>query len=82
LTSNKTNRQQSDKRILAIAAKIRKLRIEKGYTNYEHFAIDNDLPTVHYWRIESGKTNPTIQSLLKILDIHKLTLKDFFSDIE
>lgn len=69
-------------RIREIAEKIRKLRIQKGYSNYEHFAIDHDLPTVQYWRIESAKTNPTIQSILKILDIHGITLKEFFSDIE
>lgn len=76
------NKIQSDSRIRAIAEKIRKLRIQKGYSNYEHFAIDHDLPTVQYWRIESAKTNPTIQSILKILDIHGMTLKEFFSDIE
>lgn len=82
MAKSKVNKVQSDRRIVAMAAKIKKLRIDKGYSNYEHFAIDHDLPTVQYWRIESAKTNPTMQSILKILDIHKVSLKDFFEDIE
>ena len=62
-----------------ISKKIKKLRKDKGYTSYESFVFDYDLPRMQYWRIESGKTNLTIKSLLKILKIHKLTLKEFFS---
>lgn len=71
----------SDKRQLAIAQKIKQLRLEKGYTSYEQFAWDNEINRVQYWRIEKG-SNITIASLLKVLDIHKVSLKDFFSDIE
>ena len=53
-----------------IASKLKKLRIEKGFTSYENFAYQNDLPRVQYWRMEKG-TNFTIKNLLKILDIHK-----------
>jgi hypothetical protein len=70
-----------DKRILKIADKLRKMRIEKGYTSYDSFAWDNDLSRIHYWRIEKG-SNLTMQTLLKILDIHKITLSEFFKGIE
>jgi transcriptional regulator with XRE-family HTH domain len=71
----------TDKRQLAIAQKIKLLRLEKGYTSYEQFAWDNEINRVQYWRIEKG-SNITIASLLKVLDIHKVSLKEFFSDIE
>lgn len=70
-----------DKRVKKVAAKLKKIRIEKGYTSYENFAWDNNLPRVQYWRIEKGN-NFTINTLLKILDIHKMSLEEFFKDLE
>ena len=70
-----------DKRIIAIAKKLKSLRIEKGYTSYENFAWDNEIPRVQYWRMEKG-TNFTIRTFLRILDVHNLTLKEFFEDLE
>lgn len=61
-----------------IGNKLRKLRIKKGYKSHEIFAYDNEISRVHYWRIEKGVTNITIKSLLKVLSIHNITLKDFF----
>lgn len=66
-----------DSRIIKVANKLKKLRIEKGYTSYENFAFDNDLPRMRYWRMEKG-TNFTFNNLLKILYIHKISLDDFF----
>jgi DNA-binding XRE family transcriptional regulator len=73
--------KEEDIRILKIANKIKELRIEKGYSSHEAFAWDNDLNRVQYWRIEKG-TNITMKTLLLILDIHKISLRDFFKDIE
>ena len=71
---------EDDKRIKQIADKIKQLRINAGYTSHENFAWDNNLSRVQYWRVESG-ANITLKTLLKILDIHKVTLEDFFKDI-
>lgn len=70
-----------DSRIQKIAKKLEQIRIEKGYTSYENFAIEFDISRMQYWRMEKG-TNFTFQSLLKILDAHKISLADFFKDIE
>ncbi|MEE4196570.1 MAG: helix-turn-helix transcriptional regulator [Bacteroidales bacterium] len=70
----------SEEILKKIGDKLRELRIQKGYSSYETFAFDNDLPRMQYWRIEKGETNVTIKSLLKILNIHNTTLKDFFED--
>jgi hypothetical protein len=74
-------KEELDSRLLAVAAKIKKLRIAKGYSSYENFAFDHGLSRVSYGRHEKG-TNITMGSLLRILDIHQVSLKDFFSDLE
>ncbi len=71
-------KKQLDPRIHKIAKKIKQLRIDAGYTSYETFAFDKELPRMQYWRMEAG-TNFTIETLLKVLDVHKLSLEEFFS---
>ena len=62
-----------------IGEKIKKLRIKKGYTSHETFCYDFGLSRMQYWRIETGRTNLTVKSLINILNIHGITLEDFFS---
>jgi len=69
-----------DKRIITIAKKLKQLRKVKGYTSYENFAWDNEIPRVQYWRMEKG-TNFTIRTFLRVLDAHDITLKEFFNDL-
>ena len=64
-----------------IGEKLKKLRKDAGFTSYEQFAWEYGLGRVQYGRLEKG-TNMTIKSLLKILSVHKITFKEFFSDIE
>lgn len=70
-----------DPRIIAIGEKIRALRIEKGYVSAEFFAWENKIPRVTYARLENG-TNFTMNTLLKVLDAHGMTMADFFSKIQ
>jgi transcriptional regulator with XRE-family HTH domain len=69
-----------DPRIIQIAEKLRELRIKKGYSNHEFFAWDNEINRVQYWKVEKG-SNITIKTLLKILDIHGISLSEFFKEI-
>lgn len=66
-----------DPRLLKIAERIKELRVSKGYSSHENFAWDNGLNRVQYWRIEKG-SNITLQTLLKICDLHGITLGEFF----
>jgi len=68
------------KELKKIRERLEKLRIKKGYTSYESFAVDNGLSRMQYWRMEKGKTNLTMRSLIVVLKIHKVSLEDFFSD--
>ena len=61
-----------------IGLKLMELRKKKGYTSHEDFAFDHDIPRVQYWRIEKGKTNLTLKSLIRLLSIHKMTVEEFF----
>ncbi|MBN4046969.1 helix-turn-helix transcriptional regulator [Olleya sp. AH-315-K02] len=65
--------------IKKIAKKLERIRKEKGYTSYENFAIEHGISRMQYWRMEKG-TNFTFESLLKILDAHKMSLNEFFKD--
>jgi Helix-turn-helix. len=64
--------------LIKIGERLRMLRKRKGYTSYESFAFDHDIPRMQYWRLEKGKTNITVKSLEKILKIHEVSFKDFF----
>lgn len=70
-----------DQRILAVAKKLEQMRIEKGYTSYENFAIEHGISRMQYWRMEKG-TNFTFGSFLKILDAHGMSLEEFFNEFK
>ena len=67
--------------LIKIGEKFKQLRKDKGYTSHEDFAIDHDITRFQYWKLENGKTNMTLKTLIKILDIHEVSIEDFFSDI-
>jgi transcriptional regulator with XRE-family HTH domain len=60
--------------------KLDQLCVKNGYGSCEDFAIKNELSRMQYWRIEKGKTNITLRSLIVILNIHNLTLEEFFHE--
>lgn len=70
----------ADPRLKQIAQKLKQLRLDKGYSSYEAFAFDHELPRVGYGRHEQG-SNLTLKSLLRLLDIHQISLAEFFADM-
>lgn len=68
-----------DELLEKIGEKLKQLRIDAGYTSYEKFAWDNDINRTQYWKIEKGKTNLTLKSLMKVLLIHKMGLLTFLN---
>ena len=68
-----------EERLKQIGAKLRRIRLERGYTSYESFAWDHELPRMQYWRMENGK-NFTFISLIKILDALEMPLSEFFNE--
>ena len=64
--------------LTVVGATLAELRKKKGYPTIKEFTQRYDLPEIQYWRIEKGKTNITLKTLVNILAIHKLTLYEFF----
>lgn len=63
-----------------VANRIKKLRVEAGYSSYEQFAIEHNIDRKQYWRMENG-ANFTLKSLVIIMNIHKINLSDFFESL-
>lgn len=68
-------------KLVAVGQKLRRIRIERGYTNYDFFAWEHKLTPSQYLSMETGK-NFKMESLLKVLEIYDMKVSDFFSDID
>jgi transcriptional regulator with XRE-family HTH domain len=67
---------KSEEEILkAVGDRLKQIRIQKGYSSYETFALDHDLGRMQYWRLDKGEANLTMKTLLKILQIHQMSLQ-------
>jgi len=73
-----TPKNLSDNRLFEIGKQIKNLRKTNTNLSAENFAYEKGFDRVQYSRIEKG-TNITIKTLLKVLDTHNLTPKDFFN---
>jgi len=62
-----------------LGARIKALRIKKGYTNYENFAFEHDIPRAQFGRYERGE-DLRYSSLLKVIEAFDLSPKEFFSE--
>ena len=59
--------------------RLRELRIERGFTNYEQFAFEHNLPRAQYGRYEKGQ-DLRFSSLVKVLKALDISLEDFFKE--
>lgn len=59
--------------------RIRKLRIEKGYSSHETFAYENDINRAQYSRYERGE-DLRFSTLIKIVQALGMTMEEFFSE--
>ncbi len=67
-----------DNELTKLGNRIRELRIKKGYTNYEYFAYENNIPRSQYGRYEKGE-DLRYTSLLRVARALGITLEEFFS---
>jgi hypothetical protein len=81
--TNRSGKEKSLQNVLAaVGLHLAELRQQKGYSTIKEFTDHYDLPEIQYWRIERGKTNITLKSLSRILNIHRLSIQDFFCLLE
>jgi predicted transcriptional regulator len=64
--------------LLVIGKALKKLREDAKMGSYETFSIDNNLSRATVYRMESGKSNFRIENLIRILEVHNLTIEQFF----
>ena len=63
--------------IAMLAARLRELRISKGYSNYEYFAYEHNISRSQYGRYEKGE-DIRFSSLIKLIKAFELTPTEFF----
>jgi len=73
------NHDLAEKELRLLGERLKNLRKEKGYTNYELFAFDNEIPRAQYGRYEKG-SDLRFSSLVKVVHALGYNLKDFFSE--
>jgi len=72
-------KKEKDPIVIALGARIKELRIAKGYTNYENFAFDHDIPRSQFGRYEKGE-DLRFTSLIKIFQAFNISPEEFFDD--
>ena len=72
---------QISQEYIAIASRLKELRKEKGYSNYEHIAFELGMSRSAYWRLETG-VNFEMKTLIKICKLLNVTLEEFFKGID
>jgi len=68
-----------DSSLKKLGKRIKDLRIKKGYSNYENFAFENDIPRAQYGRYENGE-DLRFSSLAKVIKALDMSVKEFFSE--
>lgn len=69
----------TDKQLANLGKRIKKLRKEAGFTNYEQFAFTHEINRSQYGRYENGE-DLRFSSLLKVLKALDISLEDFFKE--
>jgi len=69
----------TEKNLKKIGARIKQLRKEKGFTNYEQFAYTHQISRAQYGRYEKG-SDMRLSSFIKVLKALDVSWVDFFSE--
>jgi transcriptional regulator with XRE-family HTH domain len=62
-----------------ISKRLKQLRKEKGFKNYEHFAYELGMSRSSYWRIEKG-SNFEMKTLFRICKLLGISVQEFFTE--
>ncbi|MEM1405135.1 MAG: helix-turn-helix transcriptional regulator [Bacteroidota bacterium] len=69
----------SKEQLKKLGERIKSLRIARGYTNYEYFAYEHNIPRAQFGRYERGE-DLRFSSLVKVVKAFGMTLPEFFSE--
>lgn len=75
--------ERIDDTLKAIGNRLKELREAGGFEGgYVGFAIHHvDMQPKQYWKLETGTTNFTIKTLLRVLAVHNISLEEFFKGL-
>ncbi|WP_066838190.1 helix-turn-helix domain-containing protein [Rufibacter ruber] len=62
-----------------LGERIKALRIKAGYSSYEYFAYEKNIPRAQFGRYERGE-DLRYTSLLKVIRAFNMTVEEFFSE--
>jgi len=62
-----------------LGTRIKDLRIKAGYTSYEYFAYEHNIPRAQFGRYEQGK-DLRFSSLVKVVSAFGMTMEEFFKE--
>ena len=68
--------QRYENTLKNLAKRVKELRMERGWTQEE--MRDHGFNYRHYQRIESGSTNPTLNTLHRLAKAFKVKISDLF----
>lgn len=74
-------KEKENSELKAIAERLKQLRKDKGYKNYEHIAFELGMSRSAYRRLETG-ANFELKTLIKICVLLGVTLEEFFVGIK
>ncbi len=74
-----SSKSSQEAELAKLGKRIRELRIKKGYTNYEYFAYEHNIPRAQFGRYEKGE-DLRYSSLLKVVRALGMSLEEFFSE--
>ena len=78
-TPTKTKKSSSE--LARLGERIKSLRLERGYTNYENFAFEHDIPRAQFGRYERGE-DLRFSSLVKVIKAFGMTPEEFFKGFD
>ena len=73
---------EKDKDLVRLGKRIKELRKEKGYSNYENFAFEHGIARAQYGKYETGDKDLRFTSLLKLIRAFGMTPEEFFRDFD
>lgn len=73
------SRKPPTKDLAKLGARIRELRKEKGYNNFEHFAYEHGFSRAQFARYEKGE-DLRYSSLLRVVKALGMTMEEFFAE--
>ncbi len=79
MNSPKKAKQLPNEDLQKLGRRIKQLRIQKGYTNYEYFAYEHNISRTQFGRYENGE-DLRYSSLLKVVRALGMTMEEFFSE--